>query len=199
MPIPEDYYEARFLFQSNASPRVMSTACGFLRDDLTTPTASEAALEIRELSVDTGMPMDNAEYIDDYTFLGVEVALGTATGDIIGQDLLSAVGTLVDSVVPSNCAMIVQKNTASGGRRYRGRFYFPPIILNDGAVDPAGNINSTPLGTMQGNFDAWWTALVAAHWVPVLFHQGAGAPAPTPITSFTVQSLIGTQRRRMRS
>jgi hypothetical protein len=131
--------------------------------------------------------------------LGLQVAKGTATGDLLGQHLGSFPGTLSDNVIPSNCAMIVTKNTALGGRRYRGRMFFPPIILNEGAVDPAGNINSSPLASIQGNFDAWFDALIAGDWGPALFHQGAGAPAPTGITSFTVESLCGTQRRRMRS
>lgn len=198
MPVPEGFYEATYIFKNEASPRLATFSLGFVRVDLSTPSASAAAIELRAHAVADGMPFDNAEMINDWFFEGVSVAQGTSTGDIVGQSLLSVQGTLVDASVPSNCALIVKKNTALGGRRFRGRMFVPPIILNEGAVDAAGNILTSPLASIQGNFDLWLAAMIADDWAPVLFHQGAGAPAPTAITSFTCDSLIGTQRRRMR-
>jgi hypothetical protein len=198
MPVPDGFYEATFLFRNDASPRVCTFSLGFVRIDLTSPTAVEAAQEIKDVTYADGMPFDNAEMINDWFIDGVSVAKGTSTGDIVGQALQTLQGTVVDSCVPSNCALIVKKNTALGGRRYRGRMFVPPVILNEGAVDAAGNILSSPLALIQANFDQWHAALIAADWGPCLMHQGAGAPAPTLITSFTCDSLIGTQRRRMR-
>jgi hypothetical protein len=199
MPVPVGFYEATFLFSNDDSSRISTSALGFLFLGVTPPTASEAANDLQGISSGSGMPFAGGEMIDDWSFEGVSVAQGTSEGDLVGQELVTVPGTVTDSTVPMNCSLIVQKNTALGGRRNRGRMFIPPIILNDGAVDVAGNIAPGPLATIQGNFNDWYAALVAADWEPALFHQGAGAPVPTAITSFTVQSLIGTQRRRMRS
>lgn len=198
MPVPEGVYNATFLFQTNASPRVLTTACGFIKTDLSTPTASEMALELYGVCTDEDNPMDNAEMIDDFFFLGVQVALGTPTGDILGQYLFTTQGTLSDSSPPSNCALIVAKNTTLGGRRNRGRFFWPMTMVNEGAIDAAGAINPAIIDNWQALFDHWLMDLETADIAPVLIHQ-TGDTTETPlISSFTVSPLLGTQRRRMR-
>jgi hypothetical protein len=199
MPVPDGFYEATFLMKNSASTRIATCSLGLLSLDVTPPDADAAADDIYAIAVAAGNPFAPGQMIDDWSFEGVSVAQGTSTGDIIGQHLQHADGTVSDSVPPSNCAVLIKKNTASGGRRYRGRLFLPPIFLNEGAVDPAGNIAGSPLTSMQNQWNSFYDDLIAGDWVPTLFHQGAGAPSPTAITSFTVQSLIGTQRRRMRS
>jgi hypothetical protein len=199
MPVPDGFYEATFLMKNTSSPRVATCSLGLLSLDVTPPDAASAATSIYNIAVGAGRPFNAASMIDDWQFLGVNMAQGTATGDILGQHLATITGSVTDNVPPSNCAVIIKKNTALGGRRYRGRFFLPSIFLNEGAVDPAGNISSSPVGTMQTQWDTFHAALLSNDWEPALFHQGAGAPVPTAISSFTVQSLIGTQRRRMRN
>jgi hypothetical protein len=141
---------------------------------------------------------DEDWFIDDWTFQGVTVALGTSTGDQIGQHLGVKVGNVSDACPPSNCAVLISKNTALGGRRYRGRLFFPPVKLNEGAVDQSGNMSGGSVTDYQTTWDGFVGNLGVSQLEPVLFHQGASPPVPTPITSFTVQSVIATQRRRMR-
>lgn len=81
--------------------------------------------------------------------------------------------------------------------------YLPGI--NEANVDHAGNINAGNVDFAQTAFDGWYeflTAGVGARlYPPVVLHRSEGAgvePAPTPITMFTVESKIATQRRRLR-
>lgn len=199
MAVVDGFYEATFILKNTVSPRVATTALGFLFTDVDQPTPSEAADDLKTIVVGSGKLFAAGSMIDDWIFLGVHVAQGTPTGDLLGEANTSVTGTVVDSSPPSNCSVLVSKQTALGGRKYRGRMFLPPCHLNEGAVDAAGNILTSPLGVIQGYINTTLGALVVANWQPVLFHQGTSPPDPTPITALTAQSLIATQRRRMRS
>lgn len=198
MPVPDTFYEATFLFKNDVSPRIATTALGFATTDITPPDASEAANAIHNIVRATGNVFAPGNMIDDWHYLGCHVALGTPTGDLLGELNSDIAGTLVDNAITSNCACLVTKSTALGGRRYRGRMFLPPFRLNEGAVDAAGNIAGATVTAINTSLFNTLTALATGTWFPVLFHQGAGAPDPTPITALTCQSLIATQRRRMR-
>lgn len=114
--------------------------------------------------------------------------------------------------LPQNCALLVTKRTASGGRRNRGRMYIPGL-LGDAAVDNLGNLMSGIETTYQGSADAFLSALTDSGVTNVasmvILHTygwnggvdpglPVGFPAPTPVTSLDVQGTIGTQRRRLR-
>ena len=62
-------------------------------------------------------------------------------------------------------------------------------------MNNAGVISSTYLALLQGKFTTFHGVVT---WV--LLHDSAspGAPAPTVITAFNVDSVIATQRRRLR-
>jgi hypothetical protein len=137
--------------------------------------------------------------IDEYSLEACIASFGTIDGDVVGEFHDHEQGTVSDSPITSNCALLVKKNTALGGRRNRGRFYAPPTFLNEGAVDASGNIAAGPLATLQTLWTNLFNELATADLEPQLFHQGAGAPVPTPIVAFTVDPMIATQRRRMRS
>lgn len=96
-----------------------------------------------------------------------------------------------------NSAALVNKNTAVGGRRGRGRMYIPGVP--EAEVDQAGFLSSGWLSNLQAAVDGLQADMVTALLDPVLLHSGDGAPIPYPITSFTAQGLTATQRRRLRA
>lgn len=112
---------------------------------------------------------------------------------------IDAAGTSSADRLPQNCAGIISKRSAQGGRRNRGRMFWPS--LQEGSVDNVG-VMATPQLTILNNiaqslyglceFGAPFNSagMVILHSVP---------PAtPTPVTQVNVQPVIGTQRRRLR-
>jgi len=121
---------------------------------------------------------------------------------VVGS-VTSVGGRGLDSETP-NTALLVQKRTALGGRRGRGRFYIPWIVgQND--VNEAGNIENAAMASFQPAADDF-LELLADDTDPiipspmVILHDSSGAgvePSPTPVTSLTCDRLVGSQRRRL--
>lgn len=127
------------------------------------------------------------------------VRVGQDGGEpLVGQDTGTLAGSLTATTLPPNCAVLVHKRTARGGRRGRGRLFIP-WYADEGGVNEDGTLTSTILNPMQTALNGWRTALVAASLPPVLLHDtGLTTPgAPDLITSFTVDPVISTQRRRL--
>lgn len=112
-------------------------------------------------------------------------------------------GTGGTGVLPSNCSLLVGKETSFAGRKYRGRMYWPSMLAT-GAVDINGMVDPTVLAALQGHFTSLFADLqLDPSAQPVLLHDKVTAgvldpTAATPLTAFTVKPKIGTQRRRMR-
>lgn len=104
-----------------------------------------------------------------------------------------------DSVAPA-LALMIAKNTALGGRKNRGRFYFPWAVSDTG-VDEAGNVQESTLSTWRTNADTFMTNLSGGLGTqplfeePVVLHSDPLLP-PTPITGMAPNPTIRTQRRR---
>lgn len=110
-------------------------------------------------------------------------------------------GTIVGSVgsvpVPMNVAVIVQKDTGFAGRKFRGRMFFGGIQASSfDAVSP-NTLDDDEKGTLQTAFDTFRDEQAALGILPVLLHQ-TGGPTPTLITRFSVHTLVGTMRKRIR-
>lgn len=107
----------------------------------------------------------------------------------------AVVGGVNATSLPSNCAYIVTKYTASGGQRGRGRMYL--VGPTEADVDLSGSILASRVTTAQTAMNNLLADHAAGAGAMRLFH--ATSPfTPTPITSLVVQGQIGTQRRRMR-
>lgn len=143
---------------------------------------------------------------DAGVLIGPAIArVGSASGTPVSfVGALQEEGDLTGDVEPSSVAVLARKVTLTGGRRGRGRIYFPWILPHD-KVDDVGQIDPTFKVTLQGMCDDWMTLLSSARGgvqaTPmVLLHEEEGSTPPgTPssVTGLIVQSLIGTQRRRL--
>jgi hypothetical protein len=139
------------------------------------------------------------------TFTAVELAVGQDGGPpLVVRRNFGEVGGLSGDFLPQNSAVLVSKNTAQAGRRGRGRNYIP-LFVQSSQVDNIGIIETSVVTGLQDQLDSFWTdlhdgapPLVAVP--PVLLHGAALGPVdePTPITSFSVERTIATQRRRLR-
>jgi hypothetical protein len=115
----------------------------------------------------------------------------------------SVTGPGAGAVLPPNCSYLVRKRTDLAGRRGRGRMYFPGPREAD--VDVVGNVTEATVGVWNAALADWYTALTSAvgarYYPPVVLHKSEGIgeePPPTPITQFTMDDKIATQRRRLR-
>lgn len=110
-----------------------------------------------------------------------------STGQAAGQTSL-----------PPNCAVLVHKKTALGGRRYRGRLFLPWCI-GEGSVDESGVIGSSNVTAMTAALEVWRAALASGTNPMVILHSTGISPVPTatPVTSLQADPLISTQRRRL--
>ena len=94
---------------------------------------------------------------------------------------------------PEQC-MLVRKHTALGGKKHRGRFYWPGMrradINDDGTIDPA------EVGEWTDASRSFLTAMSALDLGLALLHTTAGDP--DDITDVTAEAVIATQRRRLR-
>lgn len=132
-----------------------------------------------------------------------------STGVVLDIDRAD-VGTSGTSIVPVNCAAVVEKRTGIGGRRNRGRVFIPGIP--ESQVNEAGLLETTYRDGIDADFVAFQSdveAIDPGEWFTFILHSkgwdGAvepadpgNAPAPSLITSWVTKPGIGTQRRRLR-
>jgi len=133
--------------------------------------------------------------------VGLNVRVGTDGAPLVRQVPLDVPGISTAQRLPQNCAVIVNKLSELGGRRNRGRMFWPSI--GETSVDDTGNITIGSRDTFQARFDALLSALRGEGALPpntsnmVILHS-SGVAAPTVVSGLRVERLIGTQRRRLR-
>src|SRR4030095_10322271 len=95
-------------------------------------------------------------------------------------------------------ALLVKKLTARGGRKGRGRFYYPDV--QEAAVDASGTIDSSSLAGYQTRWNDWMRDIVGGDGLglPVLLPREGSHGSPDEILSTPVQAKVATQRRRLR-
>lgn len=140
------------------------------------------------------------------TLVGCDLAVGQDGGDPVVYTAVSgATGEVGANMLPQNCALLVQKRTELAGRSNRGRMYVPMILVESG-VDNYGTIDADDRVDYQTQFTNFYLDLTEPDppdlWgpiQPVILHSGsASAQPPTPISRFSVEPVIATQRRRLR-
>lgn len=142
----------------------------------------------------------------DVTLLETTVKAGPdQTGPSVTFSL-SRVGTHVGDLDAPQVCVIVEKSTAIGGRRGKGRFFVPggpsTDFQDNGAIIPA---SLALWNTAANNFNIA-VPLVAGVISMVLLHNPSAPgtenptpePVPTEVIGLLVDPITGTQRRRLR-
>jgi len=115
-----------------------------------------------------------------------------------GPSALLGVGVAYSGVgltLPGNVAVLVRKNTGLGGRHGRGRLYHPGVFTGILNAD-ADTIAPASVTAMANGFQQFFDDIQTAGHTPVLLHSDA--TAPTVVTGIAVESVVATQRRRIR-
>lgn len=139
------------------------------------------------------------------TLRSVRVSLGTdGSEDVVGVLSASTTGSLAKNTLPPNCALLVHKLSARGGRRGRGRMFIPWVV-SETDCDEAGLILTGSVTAYQSALNTFRSALSSSGNPMVLLHEpsqpGVGHPstpgAPNVVTALIADPLISTQRRRL--
>lgn len=195
--IPAGFIESTFIFSLAGSTHSMTWTMGWDCADFITKSPVQMAIELRTAFVTGTKPYTAANICAGWTFQGVHVTKQLETGPISGESLVAVVGTAVATPLTPNVAILWNKTTGEGGRRNRGRAFIPPYAPGEASVDSLGVISSGVVTATQTLYDNALATAATDGYDPVLFHQSAPF-TPTPITAFTMQPLVATQRRRLR-
>lgn len=130
-----------------------------------------------------------------WTFLGVTLRVGQDGGPPAVVELLSPTpGEAAPSSLPNNCAYLIRKQTALGGRAGRGRMYLPPFVIQEGVIDQTGLLEESD----RADLEELISPVIFVRPAFLLHDSLSPTTTPTPITGISVQQRIATQRRRMR-
>lgn len=193
MIIPVDYAQANFRFTGTGVPEGAEFTMGF-NVELFSGTVADAATAAYDAWVTAGMA---ANFATTCALTSVLMKFGPNDTGPSAVDSGNVPGTNAGPQAPPNVAILVRKNTGFGGRAGRGRFFLPGFP--EGNIGAAGELGGTSFSDLQSDVNALFNAWVTAGLVPTLLHNvGSPISAPIPITSFTVDSKVATQRRRLR-
>jgi hypothetical protein len=188
MTIPAGFAQVNWFFVGSAMPNGAQVTLGLDVNPLLTP--SDVALVAHNAVADNVMPIASQEVVLIQTLakFGPD-----ATGPSATAGTTVAGGASASTVSP-NVAILVKKVTNLGGRKNRGRFYWPGGV--DTQITQAGALDSTAVVNWANAMDALYADLVTGDCQPVLLH--GDATSPTTIEDFIVDGTVATQRRRLR-
>lgn len=142
---------------------------------------------------------------NNVTLIATRVSLGTDGGEDL-QAVNATTWACTNNLpgYPPNVAVLVHKRSARGGRRGRGRIYLP-WALSTSDVSEAGIIGGTRITAITNAVNAWTTHLSSNAGPMVILHRPSkpGIPHPSAegppnvVTATNVDTLVGTQRRRL--
>jgi hypothetical protein len=186
--IPAGFAQGAWRFSLSGDPEVMVTTIGI---DLDEATPQQAADQFADLWTQH-FPGNNMAA--GWTYLGATLRVGTGAAPLIVEAPRNVPGTGPGNSLPSNCALLVKKRTALGGRSGRGRMFVPLTSVGEEGVTPNGFMSAALTGVLQGVYTSIWGAMSF-----VLLHDSLSpVTVPTALTSLIVDPQIATQRRRMR-
>lgn len=183
--IPADYFECAMTHQLDGSlrPAVCTIGVWYVGADLNGDFAELA--DIWALTLVQSMA-------DVWTYTNFTARDATGTVYVRGE---STEGGTAHTPATSNTAFLIRKRTLFGGRANQGRWYVPGVSEQD--VDGAGVLAGSKITELEANIENWVVGCVSHNFFPVILHN-TNTIIPTAIDTFHVESLVATQRRRMR-
>lgn len=160
------------------------------------PDLPEICEEITEAWATTMAARIDSNVTMGPTTLTVQLDDGTY-GSVTGGNTAS--GAASSSTPSPNVAVTARKITGRLGRRGRGRMSLP-WACDETGVDEAGTLDTAVVAAVRTALGNFLDALASNDTPMVLLHTAApGADTtPDPVTGWTVNGYVGTQRRRMR-
>lgn len=192
--IPLNEAQVTLVFTCVGQVRECVTTFG-VRPDVIGATAFQIATDVRALYVASNLGVAGT-FSSSWTWKSIRVSKMTTTGVQFAEIATPVVGTQTANTVPIGTAILIKKITQNGGRRHRGRMFWPPVAFNESIISPAGVIATAELAAEQTKWTNFATSLSSGDYPMVIFHDD-GSPS-TLVSSLVLDSLCATQRRRMR-
>ena len=208
--IPEGWGQVNLLYTGTGYPEGAQVTFGIDNRSLDLPALTIGGL-VLDAYVSAGLasPMANSS-----TLSGILVKLGP---NDTGPSVVTSASVTGANADPASAAVswLATKHTLFGGRRGRGRSYFPSV--RESQVDGAGMIPPaivTDWNTRLFNFHAELATesipMVLLHSYPLIWtvvnnrprsspDTSAALPDPYELTGWTMSNEVATQRRRQRS
>lgn len=191
MTIPSGYAQANLIFTGSELPNGAQCVLGL--------DISEAPIQIpATIANEVVTQLDAVDFADLFvstvTLDRVMVKFGPDATGLTGEAPAALGGLSSGEGISPQVATLVKKSTALGGRKGRGRMYIPGTPESVDAV--GGSLDSgfvTAVNTCLNDF----LDNMAGVSVPLVLLHGDNT-TPTPLVSFACQSLVATQRRRIR-
>ena len=190
MIIPVDYAQVNLQWTWTASGQTAEVAFGVQVVDPSDTPQDVATAVINAYTVNTMASLQ----VSKLSLTNVHVKFGPNDVGASLDNPVSIVGTATGEGLAPNSALLITKNTAFGGRKGRGRMYWPGI--QDGTIDDYGLVTTASFATYQTKFTAFLASLVGSN-IPMVVLHGSNPPLPYLVTTLAVQHLMGTQRRRL--
>lgn len=151
-----------------------------------------------ELANTFGAAIETLGYVDclssSVTVTEVRVKLGP---DATGPSAVASVqidGSVGGQAAPPQLATLVHKNTPLGGRKGRGRLFLPGLA--EAALDQNGLITNAHKVAVETFLFDLLGGMTLGSTPPMLMHSDE--TAPTAISTVEVDTVLATQRRRLR-
>jgi hypothetical protein len=187
MEIPVGFAQLNYIFEGTAAPQGAQVTIGL------DPVSSDP-IDVAELAFNLWVTHLKGNTSANLNLVGTLVKMGpNESGNFHLRSSIEPGGVGGDCD-PPNTAFLIKKVTAIGGRRGRGRLFYPGVFSAN--TSNGGLIDGGTLSAIQADWDDWQAGAVSASIPPVLLH--ADSTPPTPILSFDVQQKVATQRRRLR-
>lgn len=138
-----------------------------------------------------------ANILNGWTYDGFQVVRTTATGEESIELSFPVVGSLVGAGFTTNTAVLISKRTGLGGRRHRGRMFFPPMLFSDIGADNNGFLSPALHANLTTSFEGFRQEFIDAG-VPMVLHHSGVALDSQLVTQLFPSNQLATQRRRMR-
>lgn len=181
--IPAGY--SRVVVEYGAVSTSGSAPCwGFTTDQ---PPLDISAANLAAWCTDTLAPITTNDYLIERVTMRNDLEFVEAP---VGE-----VGGLGGDGAPPAVAALITMATGLVGRANRGRLYVPGVVL-DVAIDGGGNIDAGTVADITDAFEALEALLALADGSFQIGHSTE--TAPTPVTSWRVENVAATQRRRLR-
>lgn len=195
MPLALNNGILKIVWSLTSSGREYATSLGFF--NVNPVPAAQIALDLVDALTNTTGPSGPAtagKTVTSYRWDRVDCSFHNTGGIFDGTAAIGVTGTNGQLPPPPNACLLIRKASATGTRHGRGRMYCPPYFEGVSTISPEGSIDASHVASLQAD----WQQVISRFNAGTTSSTLAILPLGTAITNLTVQSLMATQRRRLR-